>query len=76
MITKKNLRALLENLGFSQDRELYFKNISGYELQADFANEKLIYPEAITAERDTTKNFSQNENFVVFECVHNLLVAG
>ena len=76
MITKKSLRELLEHLGFSQDRELYFKNISGYELQADFANEKLIYPEAITAERDTTKNFSQNENFVVFECVHNLLVAG
>lgn len=76
MITKKNLRELLEHLGFSQDRELYFKNISGYELQVDFTNEKLIYPEAITAERDTTKNFSQNENFVVFECVHNLLVAG
>ena len=76
MITKKNLRELLEHLGFSQDRELYFKNISSYELQVDFTNEKLIYPEAITAERDTTKNFSQNENFVVFECVHNLLVAG
>ena len=76
MITKKNLRELLEHLGFSQDRELYFKNISSYELQVDFTNEKLIYPEAITAERNTTKNFSKNENFVVFECVHNLLVAG
>ena len=76
MITKHNFPNLLEHLGFSQDRELYFKNISSYELQVDFTTEKLIYPEAITAERYTTKNFNQNENFVVFECVHNLLVAG
>ena len=76
MITKHNFPNLLENLGFSQDGEVYFKAISGYELRVDFINKKLIYPEGITAERDTTKNFNQNENFVVFECVHKLLVAG
>ena len=76
MITKQNFPNILEYLGFSQDGEVYFKAISGYELRVDFINKKLIYPEGVTAERDTTKNFSQNENFVVFECVHNLLVAG
>ena len=51
MITKKNLRDLLEHLGFSQDRELYFKNIFSHDLKVDFINEKLIYPEAITVQQ-------------------------
>ena len=76
MITKQNFPDLLNYLGFNQDGLNYFKTIGGYELAADFANKKLIYPAEITAERETTKNFSQNENFVVFECVHNLLNAG
>ena len=76
MIAKHNFPNLLEHLGFSQDGENYFKTVLGHELRVDFIKEELIYPEGVTAERDTTKNFKQNENFVVFECVHNLLVAG
>ena len=76
MIKKETLKSALESLGFTAHGKTYRKTINGYELAADFANEKLIYPADITAERDTTKNFSQNENFVVFECVHNLLDAG
>lgn len=77
MITKDNFQSLLLSLGFSGNKQkIYIKQINGYELKADFTNEKLIYPEGLTAQRDTTKNFSQPENFVVFECVHNLLQSG
>ena len=41
-----------------------------------FTSEKIKYPEGIEADRDTTKNFSANENFVVLECVVGLLVQG
>lgn len=45
-------------------------------MSVDFTNKRLIYPEGITAERETTKNFHQPENFVVFECVSGLLEKG
>lgn len=76
MITRSNFPDLLKTLGFNQTGNIYYKTINGYELKADFANEKLIYPEGLKAQRDTTKNFSAPENFVVFECVHNLLKSG
>lgn len=76
MITSANFAQLLEHLNFSCNDNIYQKTIHGYTLQADFHNQKLIYPNGLTAHRDTTKNFSQNENFVVFECVHNLLQSG
>ncbi|BCX78605.1 restriction endonuclease [Campylobacter sp. 19-13652] len=76
MITKENFRALLEHLGFVKMGKIYTKTIDSYELKVDFTNEKLIYPDGLIAERDTTKNFNQPENFVVFECVHNLLQSG
>ena len=49
---------------------------SGATLSVDFDQEKINYPESIEADRDTTKNFSHNENFVVLECVCNLLNQG
>lgn len=76
MITLANFSEMLKNLGFKLINQIYYKSINGYELKADFANKKLTYPEGLKAHRDTTKNFSQPENFVVFECVHNLLQAG
>lgn len=76
MITKHNLPQFLTYLGFTQQNQIYTKSPHGNELKIDFANEKIIYPKGVTAHRDTTKNFSQPENFVVFECVHNLLQSG
>lgn len=76
MITRSNFPELLSSLDFSQTNKIYYKTINSYELKVDFANEKLIYPEGLKAQRDTTKNFSAPENFVVFECVHNLLQSG
>ena len=47
-------------------------------LQADFHNKKLIYPtdQGLIVNGDFTCNFTSNENFVVFECVHRLLEKG
>lgn len=81
MITKDNLRNLLTCLGFQQsetvqdEMNLHFDN-TNCSIAVDFSNEKIIYPEGIEADRDTTKNFSANENFVVLECVVGLLAQG
>ncbi|QEY26710.1 N-6 DNA methylase [Neisseria zalophi] len=76
MIKKDTFADLLNALDFIQDGEIYTKNINGHEMKVDFANQKLIYPQGVTTIRKTTLNFSQNENFVVFECIHNLLQSG
>lgn len=81
MITRDNLRNLLTCLGFQQsetvqdEMHLYFNNIKS-TVAVDFTNEKIIYPEGVQADRDTTKNFSANENFVVLECVIGLFAQG
>ena len=48
------------------------------DLKVDFANQKLTYPEdkGLKVNERQTCNFSSNENFVVFECVHRLLEKG
>ncbi len=80
MITKENLKHLLLEIGFKEEKGGYsrkYDTTSAY-LKVDFINEKLIYPEDLgfkVNERQTC-NFSQKENFVVFECVHKLLEKG
>lgn len=61
-----------------ENAEIYFKKFHSQncELKVDFKNNQLIYPLGLVAHRETTKNFSQNENFVVFECVCRLLQQG
>lgn len=81
MITKDNLKDLLACLGFqgsdsTKDKmNLHFDDINS-TIVVDFKNEKIIYPAGVEADRDTTKNFSANENFVVLECVVGLLTQG
>jgi type I restriction-modification system DNA methylase subunit/restriction endonuclease S subunit len=60
------------------ETEIYTKRFESLncELKVDFENKELIYPFGLIANRETTKNFSQNENFVVFECVCHLLQQG
>lgn len=80
MITKENLKDLLIFLGYEEENESYkyhFNN-SDCDIIVDFDNEKIIYPTdkgLIVNERQTI-NFSDNENFVVLECVHKLLEKG
>lgn len=80
MITKENFQKVLENLGFSNENNIYTKHFetAGCDLKADFANQKLIYPteKGFEVNDGTTSNFSHPENFVVFECVARLLQKG
>lgn len=83
MITVGNLADLLINLGFEKKNEKYIKHFSAFnvQLEADFAQKKLIYPEIMKG-RDRNTNFYKDngqenkENFVVFECVNRLLEKG
>jgi len=80
MINQENFKSILISLGFEQDKNVlskFFPHTEGI-LKVDFHNKELIYPEdhgLVINERQTC-NFSQNENFVVFECVHRLLAKG
>jgi len=81
MIAKDNLRDFLTSLGFLQSDSIQDEVILPFEnincsVAVDFTREKIKYPEGIEADRDTTKNFSANENFVVLECVVGLLTQG
>lgn len=80
MITKDNFKDLLNKLGFSSKGDTFlkkFKDTDAY-LKVDFKAEKLIYPEdkGFKINEKQTCNFKQNENFVVFECVHRLFEQG
>ena len=82
MITKENFQKVLEKLGFdnSKDINIYIKPFPEFDcdLKVDFKNETLIYPEekGFKINERQTCNFKQAENFVVFECVHKLLLQG
>ena len=79
MITKSNIRTLLDILGFSQEGTVYTKRyeVTGATLKVDVASEHIFYKESgITVGRETTSNFSEPENFVVLECVDRLLSKG
>ena len=80
MINKDNFEILLQKLGFSTKGDIYIKDFSEIDasLKVDFKASKLIYPEdkGFKVNEKQTCNFSQNENFVVFECVHRLFEKG
>jgi len=75
-------KKLIQVLGFKPKENtsgIYFKTYSkcdNYEIQIDFENENFNFGEKIKAESKTTHNFSQAENWVVFECVNRLLEKG
>ena len=80
MISKENFKEVLVILGFKplKNSDIFIKRFLEHncKLKVDFSKGELIYPEQIKKESNTTSNFSQNENFVVFECVHRLLEKG
>ena len=80
MITQENFKSVLLSLDFQENKSIFSKSFPHTEgiLKVDFNKKELIYPEdhgLIINERQTC-NFSQYENFVVFECVHRLLSKG
>ena len=78
MITKENLPKVLECLGFEKQGDIYSKhyNESNCDIKIDFENERIEYPSNLDTGANTTTNFSQEENFVVLECVDRLLKKG
>ena len=79
MITKDNIKKILHTLMFEQNGDVFTKSYEGVEtpLRVDVVNERFYYSEiGITVGRDTTSNFSEPENFVVFECIDRLLSMG
>ena len=78
MISRDNFTDLLESLGFAKSKSVYSKTIGANSLNVDVSKQVINYPESdglVVNERQTC-NFSANENFVVFECVHRLLEKG
>ncbi|GAB3242945.1 restriction endonuclease subunit S [Psychrobacter pacificensis] len=79
MIDKSNFKDILRYLDFEESSDIFIHRYanSAY-LKVDFNKKELIYPEdeGLTVNERQTCNFSQNENFVVFECVHRLLAQG
>ncbi|MFY7787487.1 MAG: hypothetical protein ACOVQA_06395, partial [Thermoflexibacteraceae bacterium] len=80
MITKDNFPQLLTSLHFTEHNNIFTKHFETQDctLQVDVAKQELLYPEdkgLVINERQTC-NFSSDENFVVFECVHRLLEKG
>ena len=80
MITKENIEELLAVLEFTKDSSGTFWRRDfpiDCTLEVDVNGEKFYYEEAgITITGATTANFSQNENFVVFECICRILEKG
>jgi type I restriction enzyme M protein len=80
MINKDNLKDLLKTLNFEEKGKVFskhFPDIDAY-LKVDFAKNLLIYPtdKNFVIHGDFTCNFTSDENFVVFECVHRLFTKG
>jgi len=81
MITKSDINKLLVALQFHNYEMIvgvwYRKFYDNVILEVDTSTERFLYEKAgITVTGATTANFSQNENFVVFECVCRLLEKG
>ena len=78
MITKNNFKDVLKTLGFTAEGNIFQKSIGEANLKVDFDKQEMIYPEdkGLKVNERQTCNFSKDENFVVFECVHRLLAKG
>ena len=83
MITKSNLEAMLKYLGYvnSNRKNVFIKKYEQFDcaIEVDFKGVGTIkYPEekGLKITRHTTCNFSDNENFVVLECVTRLMDKG
>ncbi|MEY8737676.1 N-6 DNA methylase [Lactobacillus sp. AN1001] len=68
-----DIKPWLSALGFDDNNCL---TINGNTIEIDFNNQKINYPNLKEIGRNTTTNFSDEENFVVMECVIRLLKQG
>ncbi|MFU0909562.1 N-6 DNA methylase [Mesomycoplasma ovipneumoniae] len=80
MITLENIKEVLLSLGYTESGDKYTYHFDEFDcnIEVDFRNNKIIYPEdkgLVVNERQAC-NFSNKENFVVLECIHRLLLKG
>lgn len=80
MITLNNLKNVLSKLGYEDGEDKYIYHFDEFDcnIEVDFRNNKINYPEEkglVINERQTC-NLLENENFVVLECIHRLLLKG
>ena len=78
-INQQNLRAALHSLGFEDDDHLCvgkYGNGTTDCIMVDFRDKRIKYPDGMKINENQTTNFSDNENFVVLECVYRLLKKG
>ena len=83
MIKKENFVKVLEYLGFEKHGNVYSKHYgstedasNSFELKTDIRTGEFIYPEGVTADRETTKDNHQAESYVVFACIAQLFALG
>ena len=77
-----DVKKLLLMLGFKpKDNAIavyskIYQQHDSYAIEVDFSKEFINYGKLIKADCKTTQNFSQDENWVVLECVDRLLTKG
>lgn len=80
MITLNNIKEVLLFLGYKniEDRYIYHFEEFDCNIEVDFKNNKILYPvdKGLVVNGEQTCNLSDNENFVVLECIHKLLLKG
>ncbi len=74
-------KSIIQKLGFVPKNgavSVYEKKYSNcnYVIEIDFEKERIFYGDLIISDCRTTQNFSQDENWVVLECVDRLLEKG
>ena len=71
---------MLQYIGFHQQQSLisetWIINYPFGDITVDFTAERIKYPSGLIAHRETTKNFSSPENFVILECITRLFSLG
>lgn len=80
MITLDNIKEVLLFLGYINNEDKYVYHFEEFDcnIEVDLKNNRILYPEEkglVVNERQTC-NLSDNENFVVLECIHRLLLKG
>ena len=78
--SKSIKKDLIQKLGFTPKEntmDVFQKEyLLGYLIEVDFEKRLINYGKKIKSESKTTQNFSQEENWIVLECINRLLDKG
>ncbi len=82
MITRDNIGSVLlsETFGFKEESGVYTKHYGndddGFNMSYNINTGEFLYPDGVKADRNTTIDSHQQESYVVFLCVSQLLSLG